>query len=661
MSNWVDYFLRKSPSEPDKPFSVEPEAEEDKPLARLEPDKSSDSIILGRATYGESPAAKGLSKKYREAHFYVIGSTRTGKSKFLHNLIRHSVIWQEGFGVIDPHGDLFQAVKDEFFGAEIPLVESIVVIDPTDKKYSVAFNPLELPEGIEAAQQANELVSAFKKLYGTSWGARLEAILRNTLILLIENGLTLTEVPLVLKDNIIRRRLLRNVKNETCREFFEGDFNRWSEHTKLEWTQSTLNKIDAFLSDNRMRQMFCSPKSSFDFQDIFDNKKVLLVNLSKGELGEEASNLLGSLLLSKIQITAMRRSGIRETERKPFYLYIDEFQNFASENFTDVINETGKYKLSLTLANQSLQQLPTELQTAALSCGLIACFRVSRYDAERLAKESFAGVWGEPLPWEESFQILQSLQNRECLVKNKITGGIVIVRTPEVIPIQHRGIPELWDEVEDMLRGWRKNIHMGKLYLRRREDIEREYHERRRLLAVNSEPQGFRRGRRTAADYETLIKGGENHSVEFKQTLRWDEREGMDKKKEHILAKSVSAFMNSEGGTLFIGITDKGEILGLENDFSVMPATKKNRDGFLLQLTQTLNNYLGKQHCQYSHISIITIQDRDICVIEIEPSGIPVYVRNGNIDEFYVRSSATAQPMSVREANEYIKTHFSRY
>jgi hypothetical protein len=331
----------------------------------------------------------------------------------------------------------------------------------------------------------NELVSAFEKMYGTAWGARLEAVLRNSLIVLIENELPLTEISLVLQDSAVRDKLLRNVKNETCREYFRDEFNKWPERTRLEWIQSTTNKINAFFSDERIRRIFASPKSSFSLRDLMDNGKILLINLSKGDLGEKNSYLLGSLFLTKIQMEAMKRGRIRNKgKRRLFYLYIDEFQNFAGGNFTGIINETGKYNLSLIVANQSLAQLTNELRQSVLSCGLQAYFRVPRRDAELLAKEAYAGVFRVPPRWEECFARLQSFPKGVCLIKSKSVGGIVEVKVPTITPA--------WEGMNDeKFEVILKDARVGEKYLRDNAEIEKEYQARREKLKEN-EPESFR-------------------------------------------------------------------------------------------------------------------------------------------------------------------------
>ncbi len=455
-------------------------------IFRREP--KSDELALGYA-WGEDQKGdlwqlKGVAQEDRATHFYVIGASGTGKTKFLEYMIGQDIANGAGFGVIDPHGDLIEAVKERLALSGDDLESRVVLIDPTDKKKVVSFNPLERLDGVSPAEQSAELTLAFKKIWADAWGARMEDILRNSFIALIENDLTLAELPLLFADAGLRAKLTANLKNETARDFFHK-FDSWSKTLKNEWTESTLNKVNAFLSDERVRDMFVSPKSSFNLRDAIDAGKILLVKLDKGRL-KGASDLLGSLILTKLQMAAFSRTDVRESERKPFYLYIDEFQNFATESFTDVLTEARKYKLSLTLVNQNLGQLPSELRASILTnCGIQACFRLSRFDAELLAKEAFGGVADATPQWEKKFQLLQALPRQVCLVKNKAAGGIVLIRVPDI----GDGMDER--ELEAALR----EAGIGEKYLRKRDEINKEYHRRHEALTKTDEPDGFKEKR----------------------------------------------------------------------------------------------------------------------------------------------------------------------
>ncbi|MDP3988275.1 MAG: type IV secretion system DNA-binding domain-containing protein, partial [Candidatus Levybacteria bacterium] len=497
---------------------------------------------------------KGVSQENRDTHFYVVGASGSGKTKFLESLIKQDIENDLGFGVIDPHGDLTEDVKGYLYALHknTPefLHERIVLIDPTNTERVVSFNPLEITKGETATSIASELTEAFKKIWGEAWGARMEDLLKNTLIALIENNLTLAELPLFLTNAEVRRRILGKVKHEGCRLYFEERFNNLQRRGQDEKMESTLNKVNAFLFDDKIRQMLSSPKSSFNLREIIDEGKILLVKLDKGRLKGNA-DLLGSLLLSKIQAAAFSRTDTPELQRRKFYLYIDEFQNFATESFVSMLAEARKYRLALLLAHQNLAQLPTTLRASILSnCGLQAYFRISRDDSNILSKESLASIYSDPPGWERYIQALQEMPRRGCVVKNKVEGGIIAVRTLD-LPPPHE-FAEM-DEEEFVAKVAVAEI--GKNYLRERKEIEEEYKMRREKLTSIDESESFREKKITEeVNYEEIIKGGENDYVEFKSSIRYDykQRNGDTKSIEYVIAKSISAFMNGNGGRLFV-------------------------------------------------------------------------------------------------------------
>jgi hypothetical protein len=394
-----------------------------------------------------------IREEDRKIHFYVVGASGTGKSKFLEFLIRQDINKGNGFGVIDPHGDLIEDIKG-YLALALPkeeLEERVVLIDPTDERFTVAFNPLEKLEGVSSAEIAAELVEAFKKIWIDAWGARMEDLLRNTLIALIEAELTLDNLPRFLIDDEFRENVLERVTHPIAKRYFQR-FNALAPRTREEWMESTLNKVNAFLSDDRIREIFSYQKSSFNLREIMDNRKILLIKLDRGRL-KENGDLPGSLLMTKIRMAAFSRSDVPREKRIPFYLYIDEFQNFATEEFIDTLSEARKYGLVLIMAHQNLSQLPKNLQDSILTnCGIQCYFRVCRRDAEILAKEAFETTGTEvkavkltpeysdydwftyPEEWEKYIQELENLPNRCFYAKHKIEGGVLPLRTADVPP-----------------------------------------------------------------------------------------------------------------------------------------------------------------------------------------------------------------------------------
>jgi type IV secretory pathway TraG/TraD family ATPase VirD4 len=257
--------------------------------------------------------------------------------------------------------------------------------------------------------------------------------------------------------------------------------------------ESTLNKVSAFLFDPALRQMLVAPKSSFNLRDIMDEGKILIVKLAKGQFKSNA-DLLGSLLLAKIQATAFSRTDTPELQRRKFYLYIDEFQNFATESFIGMLAEARKYRLALLLVHQNLAQLPTILRASILSnCRLQAYFQISRDDSNILAKESLSSIYSDPPGWEQYIQALQELPRRACVIKNKIDGGVIAVRTLDLLPPHEFAEMDEEEFVAEVAAA-----EIGKNYLRERKEIEEEYKARRENLLKADESESFREPKQTS-------------------------------------------------------------------------------------------------------------------------------------------------------------------
>src|SRR5918996_154338 len=394
--------------------------------------------------------------KDRAIHMYVIGASGSGKTKFLEFPIQQDIRLGNGFGIIDPHGDLI----DETIGFlaqyydqthDDSIFDRVVLVDPTDPKSTVAFNPLEVLPNTEPIEQAQELVMVFKSMWPDAWGARMEDLFRNALIALGEAGLTLAQMPAFLTVQSFRSQVMQKVDQPITKLYWER-FDQLGKANQLVWTDPVTNKVNAFLADYRLHQMLSQPKSSFNLRDIMDHKKILLIKLNKGKLRQSA-DLLGSLFTAKLQLAAFSRTDIPIEERVPFYLYIDEFQNFASESFGVVLSEARKYGLSLIMAHQTLEQIPKELRSVILgNAGIQVYFRMNRADAELLAKEAFiydgyqvktmqiqkdrmdTRFWSLGEEWERNFAQLQNMPPRHCIVKHKIQGGMLPLETVSIDP-----------------------------------------------------------------------------------------------------------------------------------------------------------------------------------------------------------------------------------
>ena len=464
---WRWFFWRR-----DYPLFAEDNKE---PIVRSR-EPNADELALGFAEIKDEESngqtirqLMAVPQSYRTTHFYVVGASGVGKSKFLQTLILQDAKNGYGFGVIDAHSDLTEDLKGYLLFQHSDdldfLKENVVLIDPSDPDNTVCFNPLERVDGMDTDMVAGELVDVFKKIWAESWGNRLAALLSNTLIALIENELTLAELSPFLTNFKFRNMILENVQNQSCRDYFFEDFNLQTPKTQREWAESTLNKIGALLNNTKIRQMFVSPKSTFSFREIMDKQKILLVKLDRGRL-KGSADLLGSLILAKIQMTAFARTDTIKAERLPFYLYVDEFQDFATDNFIQTLAQSRKYKLPLILAHQNLAQLSPALRASILTnCTLQAYFRISRADADILAKESLASIYQNPPGWEWYIQQLQELEPMTCIVKNKIKGDVMKIQTLELPPAH-----ELVEEDEKVYAKAVSQAEIGKKYLRPRKE-----------------------------------------------------------------------------------------------------------------------------------------------------------------------------------------------
>jgi len=479
----------------------------------------------------------------RVTHFYVVGATGTGKTKFLEFLIQQDIQEENGFAVIDPHGDLIEDIKGflAYFslasGQESLLSDRLVLIEPTNPRFTVTFNPLEKQDNISVPEQVNELLNTFKKIWSDSWGVRMEDLMRNSLIALGEAGLTLCELPAFLTEREFRKPVLKKVSHPIALEYFKR-FDTMTDRAHITWIEPVMNKINAFFSDDRIRQMFSSPKSSFNIREIMDKKKILLVNLNKGKL-KGSGDLLGSLLMAKIQLAAFSRSNVPQSRRIPFYLYIDEFQNFATESFSVILSEARKYRLSLIMAHQSLAQISNQLKSLILgNTGIQAFFRINRQDAQLLAKEAFEysgfqvksvslsgeKYWSLGEEWEKHTEELQKLPLRSCYIKHKIEGGLIPINTVQVFSTGERlGMNE--NECEEFM----KRLPFGQKYLVKREKMAALAEKRQRLIEEKIEKR-TRKEIEEAPAKKVASRKKKSEEIEKKEPAAAEKTKGAKKK-----------------------------------------------------------------------------------------------------------------------------------
>ncbi len=328
-----------------------------------------------------------LTAKQRATHTYVIGQPGTGKSRAFESWIMQDIALGRGVGVIDPHGDLYKNLLARL-AVKPDLWERVILFDPLDPKWVVGFNPLEAGVHIHQERLALYLTDVVTKVWriNTANAPRMVWLLTNSFLALSSLHLSLLELPRFLVDRVFRDALMPRVKQENVRNYFEYEFPK-STAGANQWITPVLNKLGGLLFDLDARLIF-SGKSTINFREIMDQKKVLLVNLPKGIFGEGVSALLAAFIVAHFQKAALSRAS--STKRPAYYLYLDEFQNYTTDNIQDVLSESRKYALSLTLAHQYLDQLSSNLQSAVLNtAGTVVSFRVGYQDASRLAKEIF--------------------------------------------------------------------------------------------------------------------------------------------------------------------------------------------------------------------------------------------------------------------------------
>jgi len=331
----------------------------------------------------------GIKAKDRSRHMYVIGKTGMGKSTLLENIAIQDIQGGEGMCFIDPHGKTAELLLEY-----IPehRVKDVLYFAPFDLENPISFNVLEKVDADKRHLVVSGLMSTFKKIWVDAWSARMEYILGNTLLALLEYpDATLLGVNKMLSDKEYRKKVVANVTDPSVKSFWNDEFAKYTEKFAAEATPAIQNKIGQFTSNALIRNMIGQPKSSFDIRKIMDEKKIFIVNLSKGRVGESNANLLGGMLITKIYLAAMSRADIpdRELKKLPnFYLFVDEFQSFANESFADILSEARKYKLNLAIAHQYIEQMEDEVRAAVFgNIGTMAIFRVGSYDAEVLEKE----------------------------------------------------------------------------------------------------------------------------------------------------------------------------------------------------------------------------------------------------------------------------------
>jgi len=372
---------------------------------------TSDCTYFAQTTFRERFAKFGIKRLDRRQHMYLVGKTGTGKTTVFKNMIVQDMQNGEGVAVLDPHGDLVKELLD-FVPAE--RVNDVVYFDPSDTERPIGLNLLELQDTSQKNLLASGLLDAFKKHFiDVSWGPRLEYLLNNAILTLLEvPGTTLLGITRLLSDKNYQKYIVYKMKDPVLREFWEKEYTQMMTNPRLhtEAVAPIQNKVGRFLSSSTIRNIVGQRTSSLNLDEIMNEGKILLINLSKGKIGEDNANLLGSLMISRINFAAMQRVNIPEAERRDFYLYADEFQNFASGSFASILSEARKYRLNLHLTHQYTAQLPESMQDAVFgNIGTMVLFSVGAPDAAILEKEFLPYFTSEDLISLDKYHIYLKL------------------------------------------------------------------------------------------------------------------------------------------------------------------------------------------------------------------------------------------------------------
>lgn len=343
-------------------------------------------VPFAKTNFRNQSKVFGIKTMDRRNHMYVIGKTGTGKTTLLRNMMISDILAGNGVAVVDPHGEFAESILDYVPETRI---KDVVYFNPADLDYPIAFNAVEKVGAKERHLVSSGLISIFKKIWADSWGPRLEYVLRNAILALLEQpDSTLLGVMRILSDKEYRKRAVENLTDPVVKQFWIEEFGKYSSKFEVEAVAPIQNKVGQFLTNPMIRNIVGQQKSSIHMRQIMDEKKILIMNLSKGRVGEDSSMLMGAMMITKIQQAAMSRIDMDEEQRSDFYLYVDEFQNFATESFAGILSEARKYRLDLTLAHQYVAQLDETVRDAVVgNAGTLITFRIGADDAEFFEKE----------------------------------------------------------------------------------------------------------------------------------------------------------------------------------------------------------------------------------------------------------------------------------
>ena len=506
-------------------------------------------MLTGNNSYDENISAFGLTdfrgikhqfgmyRRDRSRHVYIIGQTGSGKSGLLTLFALSDIYHNQGYCIIDPHGDL---ATDNLAFIPESRIKDVVYFNPADTQYPMAFNPLEVYDPARKPNISSEVIGVLKRMFGDSWGPRLEHILRYTLLALLDRpSATLLDISRMLTDKEFRKETLSYCQDVTVLQFWKQEFGSWGDKQVTESVAPVLNKVGAFTANPIIRNIIGQPKSSFDIRKIMDEGKILVVNLSKGLIGEDNAAILGSFLVTKVQLAAMSRSDIANIEdRRPFYLYVDEFQNFATDSFSVILSEARKYGLNLTVANQYTSQMTESVRDAVFgNVGTTICFRVSADDAPILSKQ-FEPVF--------EAQDLLNLNNRHFVISMIIKGEKAPAFSATTLSIPKP--PN--DLTPQIIRNSRAT------YARNREEVEKEIREN--INAAEKWKKELSESGREAGERGSQMQQAHESGKSNKPIFQYQPTPQEEFRKQKISPNAAQGEGQSAGN----GLKDLGKMLG---------------------------------------------------------------------------------------------------
>jgi len=437
-------------------------------------------IFLGETTFRNEQKKFGIKLDDRRRHIYAVGKTGMGKTALLENMVIQDIMAGRGVGFVDPHGEAAESLLD-FIPSN--RVNDVVYFNPADTEYPIAFNVMEMVSFEQRHLVASGLMGVFKKIWPDVWSARMEYILNNSILALLEYpNSTLLGVNRMLADAEYRKKVVEKITDPVIKSFWVTEYARYTQRYEIEATAAIQNKVGQFISNPLIRNIIGQVSSTIDMRKIMDEGKILILNLSKGRIGEDNSMLLGALLITKLQLAAMSRVDITEEKRRDFFLYVDEFQNFATESFVNILSEARKYRLGLVLGHQYITQMEEEVRDAVFgNVGTIMCFRVGAEDAEFLEREFSPEFTAEDLVNSAKYNIYLKLMIDGLASSPFSAQTLPPTEKPpksnkeKIIKVSRERFGTSRKVVEDKIARWSKVLEVPKVFVSQSQSTQTLY------------------------------------------------------------------------------------------------------------------------------------------------------------------------------------------